>query len=446
MIKIKKGLDLPISGSPEQRIVEGNPVKEVALIGFDYIGMKPTMAVREGDQVKKGQLLFEDKKTQGVRYTSPASGRVKQINRGERRVFESMIIEIEGDESVTFKQFPEKDLPNLDRQQVQDNLLESGLWTSIRTRPYSKVPLPGSEPHSIFVTAMDTNPLSADPKLVIGELKDDFNNGLTVLKKLTDGKVFVCAEPGFKLRSPQAEVEVKEFSGCHPAGNAGTHIHFLDPVNATKTVWVVGYQDVIAIGKLFTTGELYVNRVVALSGSCVSKPRLVRTRIGANLSELTQGELSADKPRIISGSVFGGRTATGTVNYLGRYANQITVIEESNKRELLAWMSPGMSKFSVLNIYLSKLFSRKPLTFNTSTNGSERALVSVGNYEEVMPLDILATPLLISLIVGDTEQAQLLGCLELDEEDLALCTFVCAGKYEYGPILRENLSLIEKEG
>ncbi|MDC0662105.1 Na(+)-translocating NADH-quinone reductase subunit A [Marinobacter sp. SS21] len=449
MIKIKKGLDLPISGAPEQTITDGKPVRHVALIGFDYNGMKPTMAVKEGDRVKRGTLLFTDKKTEGVRYTSPAAGVVKEVNRGERRVFQSIVIEIEGDEAESFARYGDADIAGLERQQVVDNLVQSGLWTAFRTRPYSKVPELDATPNSIFVSVMDTNPLAADPTVIIGENGAAFEKGLKLLAKLTNGKVFVTGKPGSNVPVPQSDkVEVHQFDGVHPAGNVGTHIHFLDPVSVHKSVWSIGYQDVIDIGELFETGELRVERVVALAGPKAAKPRLIRTRVGASLVELTEGELvtAEEEVRLISGSVFGGRRGTGPCAYLGRFANQVSLLEEGYKREFMGWLSPGTNKFSTLNIYLSKLLGGKKFDFTTTTNGSERAMVPVGSYEEVMPLDILPTQLLRSIIVGDTETAQKLGVLELDEEDLALCTFVCPGKYEYGPILRENLTRIEIEG
>ncbi|WP_020408770.1 Na(+)-translocating NADH-quinone reductase subunit A [Hahella ganghwensis] len=445
MIKIKKGLDLPIAGAPAQVIDDGKPVNQVALVGFDYNGMKPTMEVQVGDRVKCGQLLYTDKKTEGVRYTAPASGTVSAINRGERRVFQSIVIDVEGDEHIEFAQYESGSLAQLTREQVVENLVESGEWTAFRTRPFSKVPAIDAEPHSIFVNAMDSHPLAGDPAVVIETAKADFKNGLTVLTRLTRGKVFVTTRPGVSLDLP-ADVAKEEFDGPHPAGLPGTHIHHLDPVNASKSVWAIGAQDVIAIGRLFTTGRKSMERVVALAGPAVSKPRLVKTRVGANLTQLTSGELSVNDVRIVSGSVLGGRNAKGSVSFLGRYAVQVSCLEEGDNREFLGWLSPGGSKFSVLNIYLSKLNPGRLFNFTTTTNGSERAMVPVGSYERVMPLDILPTQLLRSLIVGDTEVAQKLGCLELDEEDLALCTFVCPGKYEYGPILRSNLTLIEKEG
>lgn len=445
MIKLKHGLDLPITGAPTQRIEAGRPVRSVAVIGFDYHGMKPTMEVEVGDRVKLGQLLFTDKKTPGVRYTAPAAGVISAIHRGEKRVLQSVVIDIDGDEQETFAQYAADQLESLSDAQVRESLQQSGLWTALRTRPFSKVPAIDAVPSSIFVTAIDTHPLAADPAVIIAEHATDFENGLKVLGQLA--KVFLCKAEGVSLPGEKvAKVQSEAFAGPHPAGLPGTHIHFLDPVSASKSVWQIGYQDVIAVGKLFTTGQLFVERVVALGGPVAEQPRLLRTRLGASLEELTAGELKPGVNRVISGSVFGGRTARGAFAFLGRYHNQVSCLSEGNDREMMHYLRAGVNKHSVLNIFVSKLASGKLFNFTTTTNGSPRAMVPVGNYEAVMPLDILPTQLLRYLIVGDTEMAQKLGCLELDEEDLALCTYVCAGKYEYGPILRDNLTRIEKEG
>lgn len=446
MIRIKRGLDLPITGAPEQRIEAARPVRSVAVIGFDYHGMKPTMAVQAGDRVKLGQVLFSDKKTPGVHFTAPGAGVVSAIHRGEQRVLQSVVIDLDGDDAVEFAAYSDGQLDALTGEQVRGNLQQSGLWTALRTRPFSKVPAVDATPASIFVTAIDTHPLAADPAVVIAEAAEDFTRGLRVLARLA--KVFVCVGENAKVPgSGLSNVQVEQFAGPHPAGLPGTHIHFLDPVNAHKTVWQVGYQDVIAIGKLFVTGRLSVERVVALAGPMVDKPRLVRTRLGANLDELTAGELKVGKPvRVISGSLFGGRSARGACAWLGRYHQQVSCLEEGTEREMLHYLRAGVEKHSVMNLYISKLNPGKLFNFTTSTNGSPRAMVPIGNYEEIMPLDILPTQLLRYLIVGDTDMAQKLGCLELDEEDLALCSYVCAGKYEYAPILRDNLTRIEKEG
>ncbi|MDN4981352.1 Na(+)-translocating NADH-quinone reductase subunit A [Enterobacter hormaechei] len=447
MFRIRKGLDLPISGVPEQHVTTGASIHHVAIVGDDYVGMRPAMLVQEGDRVIKGQALFEDKKNPGVMFTAPASGTVVAIHRGERRVLQSVVIQIEGDEKREFARFDAANLATLSRDAVQTQLLESGLWTALRTRPYSKTPVPGTVPAAIFVTAIDTNPLSADPQPLILAERKAFDAGLTVLTRLTPGKVHVCQASGGKLGGhPQGQVAFNEFAGPHPAGLVGTHIHFLEPVSLTKQVWHLNYQDVIAIGKLFTTGELCAERIIAIGGPQATQPRLVRTLLGADLTALLAGETKEGENRIISGSVLSGRHATGPMAWLGRFHLQVSVVLEGREKELFGWVLPGAEKYSVTRTTLGHFLRRKLFNISTSTNGGERAMVPIGNYERVMPLDILPTVLLRDLLAGDTDGAQALGCLELDEEDLALCTYVCPGKYEYGPVLREVLTRIEQEG
>ncbi|MFU2089698.1 Na(+)-translocating NADH-quinone reductase subunit A [Avibacterium avium] len=446
MITIKKGLDLPIAGKPEQVIHNGNAVTEVALLGEEYVGMRPSMKVREGDVVKKGQVLFEDKKNPGVLFTAPASGTVTAINRGAKRVLQSVVIQIEGDDQVTFNKYSADELKSLTSEQVRQNLQASGLWTALRTRPFSKVPAVDAVPSSIFVNAMDTNPLAADPEVVLKAHWDDFTNGLTVLSRLHEGKLHLCKAGDSNIPTVDLpNLAVHDFGGPHPAGLSGTHIHFIDPVSATKTVWYLNYQDVIAFGRLFTTGELYNGRVISLAGPQVKNPRLIRTQFGANLAQLTKGELKEGENRIISGSVLSGHKAEGAVDYLGRYALQVSVIAEGREKEFLGWIMPGANKYSITRTVLGH-FGHKLFNFTTALNGGHRAMVPIGAYERVMPLDIIPTLLLRDLSAGDTDSAQALGCLELDEEDLALCTFVCPGKNDYGPMLRAALDKIEKEG
>ncbi len=446
-IEIKRGLDLPITGQPKQEIDEGKRPGKVALVGTDYVGMMPRLAVSIGDSVKLGELLFTDKNIPSIRYTSPGSGKVIEINRGEKRMLLSVVIALEGSDEVTFASYSEHELPSLDRKKVVDLLLESGLWTSLRTRPFSMVPDPDATPHSLFITAMDTNPLAPSVSKIINGKEKHFTNGLTILSRLTDGTIYLCKAPGEPVPQPQLEsLSIAEFSGPHPAGNVGTHIHFLDPASKNKQVWYMNAQDVVAAGILFTTGKLHVEHIISLAGPSVRNPRLIKTRIGASVEDVTTGELKEGEHRMISGSVFSGHSAHEATGFLGRYHQQISVIPEERKREFLGWLSPGANIYSVKNILWSALSPKKKFDFTTSTHGDRRAIVPVGAYEKVMPLDIVATYLLKALAVDDVEEAEKLGCLELDEEDLALCTFVCQSKIDHGAELRRNLMLIEKEG
>ncbi|GJQ61708.1 MAG: Na(+)-translocating NADH-quinone reductase subunit A [Melioribacteraceae bacterium] len=444
-IKLKKGLNLPISGEPKQSVSDGKQVTKVALLGEDYVGMKPTLEVEVGDTVKTGQLLFTDKKLPQVRYTSPGTGKVVEINRGYKRAFKSIVIELQGNEEIEFTSYKEGELNSLGAGKVKELLLESGMWPVIRTRPFSKVADPDATPNSIFVTAMDTNPLAPDVAKVIAGKEKEFKNGLTILSQLSEGNLFVCKSPGAEIPVID-KAKVEEFEGPHPAGNVGTHIHFLDPVSRKKQVWYVTAQNVVAIGHLFTTGKLYVDHIVALAGPQVKEPRLIKTRLGASVTELVAGELSDGENRVIIGSVLSGVKAEDNVAYVGRNTLQISVIAEEREKEFLGWLSPGTNKYSVKNIFLSALAPGKKFNFGTAINGGERAIVPSEGYEQVVPLDILPTYLLRAIAVKDLESAEQLGVLELDEEDLALCTFVCPSKSNFGPMLRENLTIIEKEG
>ena len=440
---IRKGLDIPVRGEPEQVITDGPEVSTVALLGVDYCGLRPALLVEEGDRVKLGQPVFQDRKRPEIRFVASLSGTVTQINWGPRRALHSVVIEREDQGEVEFAAHPPNRLARLRRNDVVEILLASALWSSFRTRPYSRMPDPRSEPHSVFVTAMDTNPLSASPQLIIGEYSEDFSNGLTVISRLTRGPVFLCKEPGGQTPAGDPErIVVAEFGGPHPAGLAGTHIHFLDPVSAQKTVWHLNYQDVIGIGKLFTTGRLWGERIIALGGPLIHRPRLIRTRLGANLSELLRGEMLDDKCRVISGSILSGRSASGALSYLGRYHNQISVIAEA--RTDPGDRARGHMRYSASDLPIRRLFSKRKFALTTAMHGRPTAFIPATAYDRVTPLDILPTPLLRALIVGDTEMAEALGCLELDEEDLALCAFVCPGKWDYGPLLRSNLDGIAK--
>ncbi|WP_353473986.1 Na(+)-translocating NADH-quinone reductase subunit A [Salipiger sp. H15] len=442
---LRKGLDVPVLGTPEGGIEDGAAVRTVAVLGQDYIGLKPRIVVQEGDVVAAGAPILAHKDTPEVQVTAPVSGRIKAVNRGPRRVLIS--IEIEVDPSAA---------EPMDFTSVGDatttagliaKLCASGLWTSFRTRPYSKVPAPESKPAAIFVTAMDSEPLCGDAATIIAEDAGAFTRGLQALPLLTEGKVYLCQKIGADM--PGADlpgITAAGFSGPHPAGLAGTHMHFLEPPSAAKTVWSIGYHDVIAIGKLLETGRLDAKRIIALSGPMCSRPRLVRTLAGASMEDLCAEDLKGGTPvRVISGSILSGRMGAGQTGFLGRYARQITLIEEDKKQIPMGWIRPMGSKFAVQPV-LGSAFTKKLYALTSNLNGGRRAMVPLGTFEELMPQDYLPTQLLRALLVMDTDTAQALGALELDEEDLGLCGFACPAKYEYGIALRDSLSKIEKEG
>ena len=447
MFKIKKGLNLPIEGEPEQKIYDGPKISKIGIVAADFVGMKPTMHVNVGDKVLAGQLLFSDKKTEGVHYTSPVAGTVLEINRGARRAFESIVLSFEGHESVEFHSYKGSSVADYQRESLQELLIESGLWTSLRTRPYSKVANPASTPRSIFVTAMDTNPLSPDAEVIIEEYAEAFRKGMEALAKF-EVPIHLCTGVESKLKKSQfTSVKHHEFSGPHPAGLVGTHIHFIDPVSMKKFVWHIGYQDVIAIGKLLETGKLFANRIISIAGPMARHPRLIKTYMGASISDLVAGEIfEKEEIRKVSGSILGGRKAEGPFDYLGKFHYQVSLIKEDRERHFLGWQSIGLNKFSVKPIFLSRFFKNKKYAFATNTNGSVRSIVPIGSYEKVMPLDILPTHLLRYIMARDTEMCIKLGALELDEEDLALCAFVDPCKNDFGPELRANLTAIEKDG
>lgn len=446
IIKIDKGLDIPISGAPEGAIRDGNKVGQVALIGDDYIGMKPTMHVQEGDRVALGQTLFTDKKNEGVIFTSPGCGIVSSINRGEKRKFESLVIRLDGDEAVEFCE-PGSDLESFTPEAIRELLITSGLWTTLRTRPYGKNPAIDSSPGSLFITATDSAPLAADPQEIIQDKPDLYRRGLQILRRMLPCPIHYCTGATELLECEQADgVDYYSFQGPHPSGLPSTHIHFIDPVHENKTVWHIGYQDVICIGHLFTYGRLATEKIVSLGGAGTINPSLVRTRIGANLTELCRRELSLEESRLISGCVLSGRESEGVTGYLGRFHDQVSVIYDSSGRSIFNWLLPGLKRFSIRPVFASSYVKDFKTPMNTALWGGERAIYPLGTYDEVMPLDIIATSLLKSISKGDTEKSAALGCLELIEDDLGLCGFVCPGKNEFGPVLREVLTTIELGG
>ncbi len=444
---INKGLDLPISGAPALRIDAAPAPVSVALIGDDYVGLKPKMLIAEGEEVRRGTALFCDKDCPEVAFTAPATGRVRAINRGARRVLQSVVIDVD-DATDPGIDFGRADVASLTGDDVAAKLLQSGLWTAFRQRPYSRVPQAADRPAAIFVTAMESEPLAPDAALVLHDQIDAFENGVRAVAKLSQGKTYVCQGPDAQLLpQPIDAVEVHSFAGPHPAGLAGTHMHILEPPSAQKTVWSVGYQDVVAIGRLFATGYLDPTVVIALAGPRASDPRMVRTMLGAGTDELVRDEVTGEAPvRVVSGSVLTGRLAEGPFAYLGRSHRQISLITEDREQLTLGWIKPQPKRYAPQPVLMSAFLPQKLYEMTSNLNGGRRAMVPTGTFETLMPQDTLPTQLLRALLVKDTDTAQALGALELDEEDVALCTYACPAKYEYGEALRTSLSKIEKEG
>ncbi|WP_044008792.1 Na(+)-translocating NADH-quinone reductase subunit A [Leisingera methylohalidivorans] len=442
---LRKGLDLPVTGAPEQVIHPGPAITSVAVLGPDYLGLKPRMLVQEGEEVQRGTPLFCHKDAEDAMMVAPMTGKVVAINRGARRVLESVVIAVADaeDKGVDFSATGNSDTA----EGLTEKLCAAGLWTAFRSRPYSKMPVPGTKPGAIFVTAMDSEPLAADAALIINEAGEAFAAGLKALTLLTEGATYLCQKAGDSIPGTDlAGVEAAAFSGPHPSGLAGTHIHFLHPVKGDQEVWTISYQDVIAIGRLLQTGHLDPSIVIALAGPAARAPRLVRTVMGASTDELTRGEIASDGPvRVISGSILSGRQAAGPLAFLGRFARQLAIIEEDRKQIPLGWIRPMGSKYAVQPV-LGSALTRKLFGLTSNLNGGRRAMVPTGTFEQLMPQDYLPTQLLRALLVMDTDTAQALGALELDEEDLGLVGFACPAKYEYGQALRDCLAKIEKEG
>jgi Na+-transporting NADH:ubiquinone oxidoreductase subunit A len=387
-----------------------------------------------------------------VQFTAPGSGTVRAIHRGARRVLQAIVVDL--DETATpnsdYAYLADAELHRLSKNDIRAALCTSGLWTAFRTRPYDKIPQSDSEPCSIFVTAIETRPLAGDPEPVVAQHEKAFAAGLQVLARLIDGAVHVCTGPDWKLSlSTDEQIRHHRFGGPHPAGLPGTHIHHIDPVDSNRTVWHIGYQDVIAAGKLFTAGDIWTERIVALGGTGFARPRLLGTRLGANIHELVADELRDDlqhPQRIVSGPVLTGTTAVGTSAWLGRYDLQLSTLDDFHKRRRFGWLGLLDGSYSFASRLARQQRQKALHEFSTAAFGRPTAMIPIDAFDRLIPMDILTVPLLKALLIQDTDQAAALGCLELDAEDLALCSFVCPGKNNYGAALRANLAEIEKDG
>ena len=437
MIKISKGLDLPISGKPDISITDEPKISSVSLLANDFVGMKPTMLVKENDEVKVGEKLFEDKKNPGIFFTSPAGGLIKSINRGDKRKFLSIEIEIsQNEEFIDFDMGSSQD-------EIKNTLINSGLWNVFRTRPFNRTPNISSSPEALFINCCDTNPLSVDPYEIINIDKDSFDKGLETIKQLFDCDIHLTYQNN-NFDNTLSGINYHQFTGPHPAGLVGTHISKIHPVNLNSKVWTANFQDIISIGYLKKNKKIKTTKIISLGGPAVFEPSLIKVRHGSNLDDITAGKIE-DNSRVISGSVLHGHESEGVMKYLGYYDSQVSVIPDEVNEIFLNWLMPGSSLHSKLNVFISSFIKPKTYIFNTSIGGGNRAIVPISSYEEVVPMDILVTQLLKSLVVSDIEMAIDLGMLELVPEDLSLCSYVCPSKYDYSSILMDNLNKLYLE-
>jgi Na+-transporting NADH:ubiquinone oxidoreductase subunit A len=445
-IKIKRGLDLPISGALRStNPVQAPGAEQVALLPPESIGIKAKLLVEVGDAVKIGSPLYFDKLKEQAPFTTPAAGKVVAIHRGHRRAVMAVVVQVEGaQEQVEFEAL---DPAKATRAELVEQLCRSGFWNCLRERPFDAIPAPDAAAQAIFITAADTQPLAPDPLLVLAGREDHFRAGLQALSRLTDGKTWLCTHGGDWSKLQVDGVSQQDFAGPHPAGNAGVHIHHLAQVGPKTKAWHIGYQDVADIGELLSSGRIPTERLVALVGPAVNEPKMLRCLRGASLANICKDAINCEQPRVISGSALSGLiTQPGTdTGFLGRYANQITVLNDQPKQRFLDWVNPFAKQHTITNTILAK-FAKREFDYDTDLNGGPRAIVPIGSYEEVMPMDILATQMFRALAGNDLETAEKLGVLELAEEDIALCEYVCPSKIELGALLRQMLTRIIKEG
>lgn len=442
-IKLCKGLDIQLQGAAEKKTTALPLASSYAISPLDLQGVTPKMLVKVGDAVKAGTPLFFDKNNASVLFTSPVSGTVAAVVRGEKRRI--LAVEIAADQTIAYEEFATLDVKQATRDQIVELLLKSGLWTLLIQRPYGIIANPADMPKSIFVSAFDSAPLAPDYSYTLAGDKEALQKGFEVLGRLTEGKIHLsynadAAAPEF------AGVELHAFKGKHPAGNVGVQIHHIDPVNKGEKVWTVGYADVAVIGRLFLTGKVDMTRTIAVTGSQVAAPAYVKVVAGAKLDSILAGNLVENAhARYISGNVLTGRNV-GAEGYLGYYANQLTVIPEGDDYEFMGWAMPRFSKFSVSRAYFSWLFPKRKYNLNTNMNGEERAFVVTGLYEKYLPMDIYPMHLLKAIMAGDLDKMEALGIYEVVEEDFALCEFVDPSKIDMQQVIRNGINLMIKEG
>jgi len=443
-MKIRKGFDIRLTGEAQKTLV-GITSRYYASKPVDFTGVVPKLLVKEGDPVKAGSPLYFDKYNEKVFFTSPVSGKVSEIRRGEKRLLLEVVVEADGlGEHIDFGK---EDPGSLTREQVTQKMLGSGVWPVLRQRPFGTIPKPGSAPRGIFISAFDTAPLAPDSIFLITGHEKAFQTGIDALKKLTDGIVHLSISAdnaSLEFFSRFSGAELHRFSGPHPAGNTGTQIHCIEPVNKGETVWTLRPQEVLTIGRLFLSGFYDATRVYALTGSMALRPAYYKTLAGASVEEMIHENISEGNLRIISGNVLTGRKIERD-GFTGFYDAQVTVIPEGNYHEFFGWALPGMNKFSFYGQFLSKLLPGRKYRLDTNMHGGERAFVITGKYERVFPFDIYPMQLLKAILAEDIDLMENLGIYEVLEEDFALIEFIDTSKTDIQSIIRKGLDLVRKE-
>ncbi len=446
VFKLKKGYDIPLQGIAERRLEKAPKTTSVAVQPIDFRGLRPAMKVEAGDTVKRGSILFVDKQNPEILFRSPAAGTVREVVRGERRAIQRVIIDVSSDSAESFDKYTAEQIKALSAGQAKEILLNSGLWPTIRQRPFSKIATVDASPKSIFISAVDSAPLQAETDMLVAGQEKNFQLGIQMLSKLTEGKINLSASASTKaFFSNISGIELHEFSGPHPAGNVGVQIHHIDRIQAGEKVWYLSPRHVVQIGKFLSTGEYPGSKAYALTGSELEKRHYVSATEGALISDLVPADLDKSKQRVISGNVLTGAKCS-SLGYVGFYDDMITIIPELEGRRFFGWLRLGMNANSFWPIFLSKLTPKKKLSPTTDMNGEERAFVSTGKYEKVLPMDVLPVHLCKAILVEDIELMEQLGIYEVDAEDLALCSYICPSKIEFGDIILKGIETMEKEG
>lgn len=434
-----------MKGQAEKVFAEIPASETVAIKPTDFVGVRIRPIVNIGDEVLAGTPLAYDKDNERIKFTSPSSGEVVEIKRGEKRKI--LEIKVLADKEIRYVPFQKANPDDLSREEVINRLLESGIWPLIIQRPFDIIANPDDNPKAIFISAFDSAPLAPDNDFILHGHGEEFQTGLNAVAKLTDGKVHLSISantPASKVFTNSKNVQINKFAGPHPAGNVGVQIHHIDPINKGEIVWHLTPQDVLIIGRLFTEGRYNASRVVALTGSEVSKGKYYKTLIGASIKNMVADNVKDGSLRYISGNVLTGTKITAD-GYLGFYDTQISVIPEVVEPEFLGWITPGIDKFSISRTFFTWLLATKNYTLNSSLNGEKRAYVVTGEYERVLPMDIHPVQLIKSIMIGDVEQMENLGIYEVAEEDFALCEFVCTSKINVQALIREGIETVQRE-